>query len=412
MTTYFDALKALVKPEMVSMASTVVGESKSNISKAVSSIIAGLLGVMLKKGNTPQIKNILEESGNLNLLLDVDALWEERPTEDQRRIGDDFLQHLLGDKAADFTDPIAKHTGISNVATNRLIALIAPIFTGFLGNKMVKENRSIHEILSEISSEKNLFADHIPADLAKNFGLTTIQGATTPVKDKKSNSWIIWIVLLLVLLLLFFGWRSCRNDKVMDTYTETTTDTISQGRSSQQSALASASATNANTDRNANMQRDTTNITLPNGVKLTVYKDGTEEKMVKYLNSDDYKKATENDLKEKWFEFDNIRFEFGSGTELQSGSKSQIDNIIAILKQYKNAKIKIGGFADKKGTEQANMDVSKQRAKTIEDLLDKGGVGSQVVRTEGYGDEYAKHSASESDAKRAEDRDIALRFVK
>jgi len=411
MTTYFDALKALVKPEMVSMASTVVGENKSNVSKAVSSIIASLLGVMLKKGNTPQIKNILEESGNLNLLLDVDALWEERPTEDQRRIGDDFLQQLLGDKAVDFTDPIAKYAGISNVATNRLIALIAPIFTGYLGNKMVKENRSMHEILSEISAEKNQFAGLIPAELAKSFGLST-QGTTATTEKKKSNSWIIWVVLLLLLLLLFLGWRSCRNDKTMDTYTETTTDTISQARNDQRSAMSATAASTANMNNDTTMRRDTTQLTLPNGVKLTVYKGGTEEEMIKYLKSDDYKKATEKELKDKWFEFDNIRFVYGSGTELQSGSKKQLDNIVAILKNYKNAKVKIGGFADKKGTEEANMNVSKERAKTIESMLEKGGIGSQIVKTEGFGDEYAKHSASDSNAKRAEDRDIALRFVK
>ena len=45
-------------------------------------------------------------------------------------------------------------------------------------------------------------------------------------------------------------------------------------------------------------------------------------------------------------------------------------------------------------------------------MLDKKGVGSQIVRTEGFGDEYAKHSPQESNEKRAEDRDIALRFVK
>ena len=89
-----------------------------------------------------------------------------------------------------------------------------------------------------------------------------------------------------------------------------------------------------------------------------------------------------------------------------------LDNIASILKNYKNAKIKIAGFADKKGTEAANMKISQERAKTIESLLEKRGVGPQIVKVQGYGDEFAKHSASESDAQRSEDRDIALRFVK
>lgn len=158
--------------------------------------------------------------------------------------------------------------------------------------------------------------------------------------------------------------------------------------------------------------RDTSHVMLPNGVKLVAYDDGVEEKMVEYLNSDDYKKATEKELQDKWFQFDNIDFEFGSSTQLKPESQTQLNNIIAILKAYKNAKIKVAGFADKKGTEEVNMEISKERAKTIESLLEKGGVGSQVVKTEGYGDEYAKYSANDSDEKRAKDRDIALRFVK
>ncbi len=39
------------------------------------------------------------------------------------------------------------------------------------------------------------------------------------------------------------------------------------------------------------------------------------------------------------------------------------------------------------------------------------GLSSQVVATEGYGEQYATKSESSSDSERAVDRDIALRFV-
>lgn len=400
MINYYNSLRSLVSHEMISKAATVLDESEERISGTSSSIIASLLGVMLKNGGTPQIMNILEEAGRRNILLEFRELWAEQPTLKQLKIGDDFLQHLLGDKAADFTDPIAKNNGISNVAANKLIAMIAPLFCGFLGNKLVKENKTMSMLLNEIRSEKNDFIGMIPSDLIKSFGLSSVLNTDTKKEDKKNNyNWVIWVVLVVLLLLLLWGWRSCRSDETERPVEQVaTTDTIAQTPTTQQSSSSANRASNV--------------LTLPDSTKINVYEKGVEDAMVKFLQSDEYKKAKDSELKEKWFEFDNITFEFGSSTELKPESETQLDNIASILKNYKDARIKIAAFADKKGTEAANLKVSQERAKTIESLLEKRGVGSQIVKVQGYGDEFAKHSASESEAKRAEDRDIALRFVK
>lgn len=400
MASIYEPLKALINRDMVLTAATALDEKDFNVSSAISSIIPSLLAVMLKKGDTPQIKNILEESGKLNILSGVESSWNGIPTQDQQRLGDDFLQHLLGDKAADFTDPIADKSGVSKVAANKLVSMIAPIISGFLGNKIVKEDWTMSRILREIDREKHSFISYIPSDLVKSFGLSSVLNRDVENKEKKSGyGWVVWVVLIIILLLLFFWWRSCRNDNP-EVYRDgvITSDTIVRNTPQQQQISTS--------------QRDSAQWTLPDGTKITAYKGGVEEKMIEYLKSGDYKNATDDDLKDKWFEFDNISFEFGSSTDLKPESRVQLNNIAAILKNYKDAKIKIAGFADKKGTEEANMKVSQERAKMIESLLEKSGVGTQVVKTQGYGDEYAKHSASESNEKRAEDRDIALRFVK
>ena len=409
MTQFYDALKALISPAMITRASTLLNEKESDLNKATSSIVSSFLGILLKKGNTPQIREILEEGGNLNILAEIKDLWMNDLTKDQQRLGDNFTQQLLGDKAADFTDPIASHAGISQVATNKLVSMIAPIVTGYLGNKMVQEDFSLHGIIREIDKEKNKFSNLIPSALVRTFGLSDVLSkdatAAVPVKEEEKKGalgWLKWIILIVILLLLFLWWKSCQEDKPeVIAYSEsvtTTRDTVSQ-------------ANNPNNSTTSN-QRERYEIALPNGVKLQAYKGGVEDKIISFLKSDEYKNATDDQLKEKWFEFDDLAFEFGSSTELQSASQTQLDNIAAILKYYKDAKIRIGGFADKVGTEKVNMEISKERAKTIETMLDKKGVGSQIVRTEGFGDEYAKHSPQESNEKRAEDRDIALRFVK
>ena len=207
MEQIFNSLKTLITPELVSLASSKLEESKSKISATIPSIFAGLLGILLKKGNSPQLKNILDEAGNLNILSDLGAICGETPTLDQQKISDDFLQHLLGDKASDFTNAIATDKGISKVATNRLVSIVAPIISGFLGNKLKLENWSMPTLLKNIEAEKDQFISLIPSDLKKSFGifLSADQNNNQPQQQpKKSNSWIMWLILILLLLLLLF----------------------------------------------------------------------------------------------------------------------------------------------------------------------------------------------------------------
>lgn len=405
MEQIFNSLKTLITPELVSLASSKLEESESKISSTVPSIFASLLGVILKKGNSPQLKNILDEAGNLNILSDLGAICGETPTHDQQKIGDDFLQHLLGDKATDFTNAIAADKSVSKVAVNRLVSIVAPIIAGFLGNKLKHENWSMPTLLKNIEAEKDQFINWIPSDLKKSFGIFLSPGQANNAIDKqpkKKNGWIMWLLLILLLLLLLFWWRSCRN---MPANVEQESVTM----------ISPAPTDNAaNTTNQATANNETAAVLeLPNGTKLMqAYAGGVEDKIIKFLESDKYKNATDDDLKKMWFDLDKVKFEFGSTTKLIDGYQNQLKNIEAILKYFKDAKVDVGGFADKKGSEDVNMEISKERAETFESMLEKAGLGSQMAKTQGFGEEYAKHLASEPDKVRAEDRHIALRFVK
>lgn len=414
MAQIYNSLKDLICPQMIAKSTRILGEKESNVSTASTSIIASLLGVMLKKGDTPQIRNILDEAGNLDILADVGNICQEKPTEEQRKIGDDFLQHLLGDKAADFTNPISSHTGVPKVVVNRMVSMIAPMVAGYLGKQLKRNNGNFQQLLRQIEEERNVFTPYIPTSLIETFGLggaLNTRTTQTVAEDKpKNRSWLTWLILIVLILLLFLWWRSCRNTPNDAYRTETAAayrDTVTNSRV----APTATPITPASTTRTAD-NRDTTQMKLSNGQSITVYRGGIEEEMVNYLNSNEYRNASADDLSNKWFQFDNIAFEFNSSTNLMEHSQAQLNNIISILKSYPNARIRIAGFADNRGTEDVNMEISKERAKTIERIFEERGVGSQVVRTEGFGDEYATRPANAPDSLRAKDRDIALRFVK
>lgn len=157
--------------------------------------------------------------------------------------------------------------------------------------------------------------------------------------------------------------------------------------------------------------RSLAEVSLPNGTKLQAYPGGIEDQLVKFIQSDAYKTGTNDSLKIKWFNFDDLNFVFGK-TELTPESKRQLDNITSILKAYPEVKIKIGGYTDKKGDDAANKKLSDDRAKAVQAALQRAGVGGQVPEAEGYGEEFATVAEGESDEARKVDRKTAIRLIK
>lgn len=150
-----------------------------------------------------------------------------------------------------------------------------------------------------------------------------------------------------------------------------------------------------------------------NGTKLKAYEGGLEQKLVSYLSTDAYKNAADDAaLKDTWYNFDNVNFKMRSTNQLEAGSAEQLANLAAILKAYPDAKIRVGVYTDKTGDEATNMKISQGRADFIKAELAKAGVASQVLGAEGYGSKFATVAATASDAERAVDRKMAVRFTK
>ncbi len=414
MLRIFDSLKSLISPELVTKASAILGEDSTKVSTAIPTVLASLLGALLHKGDTAPVKSVLEDAGKSNILTDLNGIFSDNISMKQKSVGNDFLSAILGTKRNEFDGVVAATSGLTTRNAGKLTSMIAPIVAGFLGNKLATNGYSMSGLLNQLNEEKHSFMGFIPSGIANVFGLSSVSdlgakvGKYTDSKrtvyetpEKKGSGWWKWLLLIILLLLLFFWWRSCHHTPAYD-YVEYDETYVAPDTTAAVQPYVS----------DWNSDRDSADFDLPNGKRINAYKGGIEDDMISYLKSDNYKNASADDLKKKRFEFDNITFAYGSASELTGNSRKQVNNIIEILKDYPDVKVRIVGNADKKGSDSANMSISQQRAKYIESLLENGGVGKQVVKTEGAGDEYADHSANESDAARAEDRDVFLYFVK
>uniref|UniRef100_UPI003519A875 OmpA family protein n=1 Tax=Xanthomarina gelatinilytica TaxID=1137281 RepID=UPI003519A875 len=105
-----------------------------------------------------------------------------------------------------------------------------------------------------------------------------------------------------------------------------------------------------------------------------------------------------------------ILFDTGKSS-IKEQSAEVLQNIIAILKEYPNAKFNIEGHTDSVGSEALNMKLSKERASSVMNYLISNGVASNRLTHEGYG-ESRPIDSNKTRAGRANNRRVEINLVK
>lgn len=188
MSQIFDSIKGLITPDLISKASSFLGEKDSNVTSAVTSMIPTLLGSLLKKGDSPEVQSVLKDASaqNTSIQSQLGNLFSGKSDAATQNIGNNFLTSLLGNKVSDFTSEISKSSGISQGSSSKLLSMIAPLIASFLGSKMSSGNGggfNLSSILGMLNSEKGGLASMIPAGLSALFG----GGDNSNSKDDDDN---------------------------------------------------------------------------------------------------------------------------------------------------------------------------------------------------------------------------------
>ncbi|HAF35343.1 MAG TPA: flagellar motor protein MotB, partial [Sphingobacterium sp.] len=204
--------------------------------------------------------------------------------------------------------------------------------------------------------------------------------------------WKILIALVILALLWFLFGKGCSGSK-QDGATDTSVN----------SAMVDSSTMKTGSSL---VEREQTEVILPDGVKLAAFKGGIEDQLVQFLKSD-YKSIGEDSLKNTWFDFDNLNSKTGTA-EVLPESQVQLRNLAAILKAFPAANIKIGGYTDKTGNEDFNKKLSLERATAVKDYLGKEQLSKQVIGAEGYGSQFAKYKADAPESDRIMDRHVSI----
>jgi outer membrane protein OmpA-like peptidoglycan-associated protein len=437
-----DLIKGQLGPALVSQAASQLGESESGISKAIAGLLPAVVGGLANKADHPGVLDAITNASSSGILGNLLGGSSNNP------IISTLLSSLFGDKLGGLVNSIASFSGISNGSASSLLSLVTGATVGTVGKYAADNNLGASGISSLLGEQKGILSSLLPAGLSlASFGLgaenwfdkakETASSVTSTAKDNiaegvataKENvreetreireqfnnnnnnqgGGSIWKWLLPLLLLIaagYFLWKQC--EKKQTTTTTTASDSTASHTDTASTAVtpsdtAVPAVTTTKTDENIDL----------NGVTLKGYKGGMEDQMITFLKSGNYKNAADDSaLKDTWYDFDHVNFKMGSATDLEAGSQGQLDNLVAILKAFPEAKIKIGGYTDKTGNEASNVKLSKSRAEFIKGALAKAGVGAQVLEAEGYGSKFAKVDPKASDAERAADRKMSVRFAK
>lgn len=405
-------IKAYFTEDVLNKLASHLGEEKEQIRKGVDIAVPSLL-LGLQSRNQEGLESILQSAKHLFSGFDLHDILGNYFKKDDRGErahfeSDNLTGAIFGDKFDGIVQSVSKYLGMSSESTLGLFgASIPAVISGITG----KGGRwDVKDIAEQLKNSRTAVASAIPpgfglgafgsmfasADTAKELQSPDPNRPIPPApkieqktEDKKKGAGILWVLFPIIIIALWFLYaKGCSANKDMKTNQVTDlTDSLDASDSSE-------------------VMITTMNVELPDGSKLIGYPSGIENQLVNFLQTD-YTTLTEDELKDKWFVFDNLNFETGTANLIPS-SQGQLDNLAKILKQFPGVRIKIGGYTDATGDEVRNKELSQQRANVVKVYLEGQGLADQVIGAEGYGSEFAQVAWDASDRERAKDRRVAI----
>jgi OmpA-OmpF porin, OOP family len=385
-----ESITEQLTPQMVQRVGTAMGETAAHSQKAVDgtilSLLAGLMHLASSGDGPTRLVNLINHRNYGRLLNNMSGLLEEGNTA-QTLIasGQDILSTLFTSKRSTVSGLIASASGVTSSSASALLSLTAPVVVGVLGRVQTAQGLNAFGLTTVLMSQKEHIVRQAPAGLAAVFGLNQLADlgskhadTTTATTPKEASVWTQWrwpaLAFLAVGVMYLFLGRGVE---------------VAQAPISIQ----------ASTDIPAVAQ-----VTLPSAPALSLKEGSLLYNVAKFLGD------TTATIVPKTFVLEHLNF--GSGTtQLTTESVQTVEDLLAILKSYPTADVRLDGYTDNVGDTETNKTLSLGRATAVQETLLRGGIGVIRVTTAGYGQEHPLAS-NETAEGRAKNRRLELVVVK
>lgn len=410
-----------------------LGASEQATQKGIESMTSTLFGGLLSKARDTAVmqQTIDLASGTPADLVNHPASVLDGSNSTLLSTGSRFLALLFGSDESRIADVLGSVSGLKPGNVMTLFTAAAPLLLGILGKRVREGGLTANGLSSSLESEAPAIQRALPAGVGALLGVPSVGTAEaineranrnpvvaqTVVQEKKpSNVWLWLLPLALIVSALL--WYFLQRRAVPPTETEsaaavqqapppaattppvvpaaapapppsTTTTSTSAPATSTASAPPSANLGNIVKQR------------LPDSIELNIPANGTESKLLAFIQDPNRKPDTTS-----WIDFDHLLFDTGA-TTLQAASHEQLQNVTEILKAYPSVHVKIGGYTDATGDPQQNLKLSQGRADSVVAQLVQMGIDASRLQAKGYGEQYPNGDNSTEDG-RAKNRRISI----
>lgn len=401
-TSVIEILKGLVTPNLLNTVGSTLGVPADVAGRGLNDMIGQYVGALVQQaGDRDAMANVAELANSVSRdtsgINDIKGLLAGGiPSTMAVLAGNRLMGSLFGVWQASVVHKAASALGINAGASSSLFNLAAPLVLSAISKRLGGGALTGAALTSLIGQERgallgglgSLASGVMPAAKAAPAAVAaaapvaaaaaktaTRTAAAAPAAYAGRDNGLFTSFLWLLLPLAFIGWLAWQ--KMNEPPAEPPAPAAAA-----EPAAAPAPVAAAPEPAPAAAAPGFTRIGLAGGTDIEAAADGVETKIIAFINDPGavIDKTT-------WFNFDRLTFETGSAS-LTSDSKTQIDNVVAILNAYPAVKIKIGGYTDNTGDPQANLDLSGRRATKVMETIVAAGIASDRVEAEGYGDQH------------------------
>ena len=412
MSGILDMVKGYVTNELVSQAASALGENESGVSKAIGGMAPALLaGILGKSGDANamgSIFNMLSSSKNAGFLDNLGGLigGGNLAQGDPKDAAGQLVGTLFGNKVPGIMNALSSFAGIKGSSVSTLMGMVGPLVMGVLSKKIASEGLNVSSFGKMLGNEKSAIMSALPTGLGSIMGLADMGNvggkmadATRNVETASTGTNWLWPLLALALAGVGFWWFSKGCNKPEMPVVEIPAVNVDSLANAAKAQLDSAG--NAVANAGASVLGWAKKL---GDVEIKGAENGIEAGLINFVES------TNPVDKTTWFNFDRLTFETGSATIDMAKSTDQLTNMVTILKAFPKVKLKIGGYTDNTGNENANMKLSQARAEAVLTHLVGAGIDKARLAAEGYGSQHPVGDNATEEGRSA-NRRIAVRVT-
>ena len=370
-TNLLDISKGHFTDIAIGKAAQFLGENNQSIYKAISFILPSLIGGMANKSDDSEGVNELVQHLKTSTKLDTSISLNKfmgggTETQALMNSGSDIVSSIFDKKTGQITDWIAKNAQIKGTSATSLMNIVAPILMNLISQRSGTSASSFVNLLNEqlpILRDENL-----PEGLINTANIDLSAAIISKVDDIVEESmdfskFMPWVLGAIVILGGIYFLRTC-SFSMPDL---SKNQTVAEKSVEKEAAVPAVTITTDTTHR----------LTLPEGV-VEIPKGSFLDKLYTEIMD------TKADLT-KPLTLDSVYFGNASA-RLRPESKTQVDELVKIMKAFPNVEIKIEGHTDNFGIPDKNLRLSFIRAASVKRYLTINGIDQIRIATEGLGD--------------------------